>query len=617
MLFGEKTKSHEAKTALEEYGSFVPTDLQEEIQLFLKELGDSPLELSDSNCKKAKRLFPIPSEHRILWADCEFDLRCSGIICTDKGCFIKTNVGALDSFRKAKREENGGKSTLYYFRWDMFTPSLFCERNENNYVLKVDPKCQERFLSVCFAFKEILEREEGVLAEIEAKSFSDYQSAEIGAVHAVASLPNGNLQFIDSHVRNTVGRHGFFAEQANNLADRFRGRRATVVGGDNAKNGADRKIDRVFSRDLYIQTKYYKTAEGSLNAGFGSDGYYKYIDPTDSSRLMQLEVPKDQYLSVLEGFKQKILAGKVVDGNGRVITDPDEAYNLVRRGNITYQQSVNLAKAGNIDSITYDIKTGIVNCTFAFGISCAVTILLSYQGERNIKKALQEGVKAGAKVFGLTMINHVLLSQLYRTASFQNFSGNVLIRDTAITSAVSLAVYSIPAVYNLLSNNISFGQFLKNTAVLGGSILGGAVGSAGLAAIGKRVGGTVLHVGGGLIGGLIGAAGGAKLVKAATDVIKEDDGEIFLRLLTAIISAMAVEYMLTEKEVDRLSKRLNDISESDMKRLLKDYRHSSTQEETIRSFLEPYFHKTVTSRKKVKKLNPADLFDAWGAIAET
>ena len=175
-------------------------ELREETARFLDELGDSPFDLSPSNCKKIKKFFPIPQEQTILWADCEFDLRCSGIVCTDKGCFVKTNVGVFDSFRKTKREENGGKSTLFYFRWNEFSPSLFCEHNDNNCVLRVEPQCQKRFLDACLVFNDYLCEETRVLNDFDFARFSDYQSNEIGVIQGMSAMPNANLEFINTHI---------------------------------------------------------------------------------------------------------------------------------------------------------------------------------------------------------------------------------------------------------------------------------------------------------------------------------------------------------------------------------------------------------------------------------
>lgn len=65
--------------------------------------------------------------------------------------------------------------------------------------------------------------------------------------------------------------HGFAAEQANNLVDRLHGKNATVVGGDNAKNGADRKILNRYGSPIWIQDKYYSTASNTVNAAFDNE----------------------------------------------------------------------------------------------------------------------------------------------------------------------------------------------------------------------------------------------------------------------------------------------------------------------------------------------------------
>lgn len=62
---------------------------------------------------------------------------------------------------------------------------------------------------------------------------------------------------------------------------------------------------------------------------------------------MQLEVPKDQYERVLQGFERKIKQGKVPG-----VTDPKEARKIVRKGRLTYNQAVNLTKPGTIESLT-------------------------------------------------------------------------------------------------------------------------------------------------------------------------------------------------------------------------------------------------------------------------
>ena len=42
------------------------------------------------------------------------------------------------------------------------------------------------------------------------------------------------------------------------------------------------------------------------------------------------------------------------------VTDGSEAENLVRKGNVTYAQAKNIAKAGTIDSLKYDAANGVI-----------------------------------------------------------------------------------------------------------------------------------------------------------------------------------------------------------------------------------------------------------------
>lgn len=586
-----------------------------EVRNFLFDLGESILSLNDANVKKIRNLFPVPIEHNIIWADCEFDLRCSGIVCTDKGCFIKSNVKALDEKKKSKKEENGGKSILYYYKWCNFSPSYFISNSLTNYVLTVDEKCRKHFLSVCKSHSSLLDDFSRSTENFDVADFNAYVGVVAGVTEGVVAAPNSNLDFMDQYIRNVNGRHGFFAEQANNMADISMGRKATVIGGDNAKNGADRLIKRAIFRDQYIQTKYCKTAHDSLNAAFDkTDGLYKYVN--EDMGIMQLEVPSDQYYSVLEGFKEKIRQGKVVDANGNVLTNPELAKKYVRQGHYTYDQTVKMAEPGNIESLKYDIRTGMVTCMFAFGISSLITMVVSYRKNKDLGKAIEDGLKVGVKVFGLTMINHVLLSQLYRTSYFQNFTGNILLRNTLVTSGVALVVYSIPDIINVLSRSISFGQFVKNTVVLGSGILGGAGGAYLGGEIGEAIGGRVGKFVGSLLGGAAGGIAGAFVGKSATDVVKEDDTQIFSRLFGAIVSSMVIDYMLDDKEIEALSVKLNNLDSDDIKSLTKKYRKSTQQESVITEYLTPIFNDVARKRKKFSQPKESAFVDGFICLSK-
>src|SRR5690606_15257308 len=80
-----------------------------------------------------------------------------------------------------------------------------------------------------------------------------------------------------------------------------------------------------------------------------------------------LEVPSDQYDECVKLMRQKIENG-LVPG----VTDPSDAENIIKKGSETYKQAKNIARAGNIDSLVYDMKTQAVSSSYSFGISLLI-----------------------------------------------------------------------------------------------------------------------------------------------------------------------------------------------------------------------------------------------------
>lgn len=301
-------------------------------QELLDSFQESPLPLTEANAAKVKSAFPIPREQTVVWTDAEFDLRPSGIAMTEKGVYIKADADAFAVPGKEKRQ-----SRLFYFEWAYFEPCSFTSDGESNLALTVDEACRGQFISRCRALGGL---EEGRAADIDNEPAAvDDTAVEAAAVAAAATINSNGEVFVEQRaaVNNPAG-HGELAEEANNIIDRLQGHQAEILGRDNAKNGADRSVDGVL-----IQTKYYKTARGSLEACFDSSSHqYRYL--AKDGTPMQLEVPKDQYQQVLRGFEKKISQGKVPG-----VRDPRDAEKIVRKGKLTYDQAVNLTKPGTVD----------------------------------------------------------------------------------------------------------------------------------------------------------------------------------------------------------------------------------------------------------------------------
>ena len=106
-----------------------------------------------------------------------------------------------------------------------------------------------------------------------------------------------------------------------------------IAGDNNAKNGADRIVDGV-----NIQSKYCKTGAKCIKECFENDRF-RYFNADGSP--MQIEVPLDKYDDAVKAMAERIKKGQVPG-----VTDPAKAKEIVRKGNFTYEQAKNIAKAG-------------------------------------------------------------------------------------------------------------------------------------------------------------------------------------------------------------------------------------------------------------------------------
>ena len=643
-----------------------------ETEVFIRALGDSPLKLTDNKAKQIKNVFPIPREQNILWADAEFDLRPSGIVVTDKGLFIRTNVSMLegkigtrnfelDSFESEeqqmylqhKSQYHSGKAVLLFYSWSDFDASWFVGESEiENKALLVEPQCSWRFIELCRTFSTQTAANNSVSIDTgETPTNLDEQVIKT-SIAAGAAVESSQIAIFAEHKAsiNTPAGHGEMAEEAINMLDRLHGFDAKVIGRDNAKDGADRQVG-----DIFIQTKYYNSARGSLEACFNPEtGQYRYIK---DGKPMQLEVPKDQYQKVLDGFRRKIEKGKVPG-----VTDPNEAANIVRKGRLTYQQAVNLTKPGTIESLSYDAFTGAVTCSCALGITFVVTVFLTWRKTGDIKQAIQAGASAGLQVFGISFVQHMLVSQIARTglansllAPSQYIVGKLgyqasativngiralsgksaiygaaaskhlakILRSNVLTSVLSFAVFSIPETYNVAARKISGAQYAKNMSVLAGSIAAGAGGAIAAGVVAAKVAGaagtavapgvgTVVGIAGGFVGGAV----GAKVVKTTGDILYEDDVETLGRLFNAYVSCLIGEYLLDEAEIDCLISRLNEIKQNEFKLLFENLEKANEQEHVVRDFLNPHFEAVITQRTQFMLPSPDCIIETMAELVE-
>lgn len=614
---------------------------------FVGRLGKSPLPLTEANAAKAKSSFPIPREQTVLWLDAEFDLRPSGIAATDEGVFIKSDARPL----ALPGQKETTQSRLFYFRWNYLEPAWFAGDGKENVALTVDPACSERFVSVCSELSAAQSRVSGLdLDGLEAGRYPE-QNQKAAAVQAANALNAEEAVFAEqkAYRPDYQAGHGEMAEKANHMIDKALGHDAEWIGPGNERNGADRMVDGAL-----VQTKYYKTARGSLESCFDPVTHqYRYMQ---DGKPMQLEVPKDQYERVLRGFERKIEQGKVPG-----VTDPAQAKDIVRQGKLTYEQAVNLTKPGTVESLAYDAATGVVTCGCAFGISFLATSFMSYRKTHDISSSVQAGVAAGVQVFGLSFAQHIVVSQLFRTgladtlmAPSQAIVGQLgyrgsativnglralagkkaisgaaaskqlakIMRSNAVTAAVTFAIFSVPETYKLALGKATAAQYAQNMTSLAGSVVGGIGGAAAAGVAAAKIGaaaGTVVTPGVGTVvgvaGGFVGGAVGSIAVNAVGGIIYEGDGAGFSRFFNAVVSCMSVEYLLDEDEMNLLVKALNKTPDADFKRLMEETLPAERQEEKVRSFLRPRFEGVVSKREHYSLPTGGQIAEALAELA--
>lgn len=417
---------------------------------------------------------------------------------------------------------------------------------------------------------DICEETEELCGKIKAQQPKDFVSSAVETGMVLTASADAWVENQKMLATGSQG-HGFAAENANNMIDKIKGKDATVIGGDNAKNGADRLVDGEL-----IQTKYYATAARSVGAGFdGQGGDYKYL--TETGEPMALEVPSDQYNKAVAVMEGKIREGKVPG-----ISNPADAEKLVVKGSVTYDQARNITRFGTVESLSYDLAEGAVVGLSAAGISFGITVATCYLQDKDKSVALKAGLIQGAKTFGKTTTVFVGVQQLHRldavqstlknidiqnlSPSLRNFvqkgtgttstaGANSALRGTVLTTVVVIAVTTGPDLLKLVRGRISSGQFVKNLAVVSTGAVGGVAGSFAGGAILSPLG-PVGIMAGRVVGGMVGSAVTSLAAKHLTNKLIEDDRDLIMTIIIQQIEYQVGVFMLTADEIENLNENL-------------------------------------------------------------
>jgi hypothetical protein len=452
------------------------------------------------------------------------------------------------------------------------------------------------------------------------------KSIEVGGV---ASATMGNAeQFAETIIFGAERGHGFAAEKANHMTDVLNGEDAKLVGQDNAKNGADRLVN-----GNQIQTKYCRTGSKCVSECFDESGMFKYLNPDGSP--MQIEVPSDKYDDALRAMEHRIRKGQV-----KGVHDPAKAKEIVRKGNITYQQARNIAKFGTVESVLYDAASGVRTAGTAMGLSATVTFAVAIWNGKKWDAALVDSCRSGLLVGGSTWVSGIIASQVARTgiensmrpatdwavkqmgskacailANAARDSGtriygaaamnhvSKLLRGNLITGAVSTLVLSSADITRLVRGRISGGQAFKNVAATAAGTAGGTGGWIAGAAAGAAIGSAVPVVGtaiggiaGGLFGGFLGGTAAATATKAALDSVIEDDAKQMAAIFESELARLAEEFMLGEDEIERL---LTNLQELKLDKEFREIYAARNRVGYVTSLIKPRIVDVVSQREKV------------------
>jgi len=472
------------------------------------------------------------------------------------------------------------------------------------------------------------ESKENIIEEDKIYDYIDFSSV-------IVVNPKTANDVLDQSKFTAYQGHAFAAERGNNLIDKIKGCNAVVVGDDNAKNGPDRRIIDRFGNKTWIQDKYYKTAKDGVNACFEKnelgEEVFRYFD--GDGKPMQIEVPSDQYDDAVLAMREKIEAGKV-----KGVTDANEAENIIRKGNITYKQAQNLAKAGNIDSLKYDATNGVISGSAAFGISTTINFTVRMINGEDIDTALKDSAIDGLKTGGMQFATAVIAGQLAKTSAKKIFEPSAealvkvfgddfaeavvkamgkevleegaeslgkaatkkaateLLSANILVDVVSLVVFTTPDAIHLFQGKMSSKQFAKNLAVAVIGLAGGVGGTIGGAAIGSLIAPGIGTTIGAIVGGLTGDVGLSLAADAVADQLIKDDAEEMYEIVQEVFIQNCEDYLVTETEANNIIEQFQ--SELDTK-YFEDMYQSEDRIDFVNEKMTPIFNAEVAKRPNV------------------
>ncbi|CRI34907.1 hypothetical protein HHE01_07080 [Helicobacter heilmannii] len=430
----------------------------------------------------------------------------------------------------------------------------------------------------------------------EEQSLEDYYARleskteeHIAQVHAqlemLASVTNTikvaqNWAELYKPLSNPKTGHGWMAEILNNRIDLKAGKDAQIVGGGNAKGGADRLVD-----GIEIQSKYYESAKKSLDAYFHSKDSqgHEIVYLNKENQPMALEIPKDQYDEAInlidegdfdaeleklgitrEEFKENLLPGvsmQEAKANMRFFTKESLEFDSERAGigacttlgvSFVCSTALLLLRGENVrDALKSALFASILNASKSFTIS-----IMAMQAQRigALDKFLKSAINFDFKdnCIGRSLAQMGGASKDIST----NAAANTVLRSSVVTTGVTIIFNSAIEAIQLARGKISGMQCFKNIVVGGVQAVGATAGAvAGAALTGFATGatsGSIIPVFGTIVGGIAGGIAGLALGAKLTSTIQEDRARIYT-LFFGHIRYLALLFKMDKQELEAFS----------------------------------------------------------------
>ncbi|MFC5459126.1 hypothetical protein [Massilia niabensis] len=454
-----------------------------------------------------------------------------------------------------------------------------------------------------------------------------------GAAHAATAHKDNVL------LRARQG-HGFAAERANDMIDTVKGKRARLVGGDNAKAGPDRLVDGVL-----IQSKYCASAQASINACFDQGGKLIY---QDQGKPMKIEVPGDQYTEAL-----KLMARKLQGTGMKPAAAGRQAKSILVKGNVDYETARRIVEPGNIDSLSYDAARGAITAGKSGSVSVAIAYAYAIYNGADAAAATRVACAAGLKVGGVTWLSSIITAQATKSGAetlvregsswmvrqlgskatltiantlsvgeralrsevlnegSRRLTGKAAeqlvtkaLTGNVIAATVTTVILSATDLVQVFSGHISKAQLFKNVTNTAAGVAGGMSGALAGAAQGAAYLGWIpggVAVGafvGGVIGSIAGSSGAGAVSRTVTDWLIEDDAVQMMRQLEQVFIEEAQDYLLTQAEADAVMNQLQE--KWDLREQMREMFASVSAEQYARWLIRPLAEGAVKRRKKIR-----------------